>query len=56
MAPEGHGAQVFLDPDLGSEKVTKSGVSNTLSLIKFSPKHTVEAIEAPWTPLLHPVP
>ena len=43
MAPEGHGAQVLPDSDLGSEKVTyhtKSGVPRYFCFLKFLPKRT----------------
>ena len=59
MAPEGQGAQVLPDPDLGPKKVTrpiKSGVPCNFFFIKISPKRTVEAPEAPRTPFTHPVP
>ena len=59
MAPEVQGAQVLPDPDLGPEKVTrptKSGAPCNFCFIKFSPKRTVEAPEAPRTPFTHPVP
>ena len=35
---------------------TKLGVPYNFCLIKFSPKRTVEAAEAPHTPFTHPVP
>ena len=58
MAPEGHGAQVLLDPDLGPKKVTppKSEVPCNFCFLKFLPKRTVEAPEAPRIPFTHPVP
>ena len=59
MVPEGHGAQVLPDLDLGPKKVTrshKSGVPSNFCLIKFLPKHMAEAPEAPRTPFMHPVP
>ena len=57
MAPEGQGAQVLPDPDLGLKKVTlstKSGVPCNFCFIKFLPKRTVEAPEAPHTPFSYP--
>ena len=59
MSPEGHGAQVLPDPDLGPKKVTpptKSGAPCNYCFIKFLPKCTAEAPEAPQTPFMHPVP
>ena len=58
MSPEGHGAQVLPDPDLGLLKVTptKSGVPCNFCFIKFLPKHMAEAPETPGTPFMHPVP
>ena len=59
MSPEGHGAQVLPDPDLGPKKVThptKSGAPGNFCFIKFLPKCTAEAPETPCTPFMHPVP
>ena len=59
LAPEGHGAKVLPDQDLGSKKMTnltKLGVPCNFCSIKFSPKCTPEAPEAPCTPFMHPVP
>ena len=59
MSPEGHGAQVLPDPDLGPKKVTnptKSGAPCNFCFIKFLPKCMAEAPETPYTPFTHPVP
>ena len=53
MSPEGHGAQVLPDPDLGLKKVTpllNQGCPATF------PKHMAEAPETPCTPFMYPVP
>ena len=52
LAPEGHGAKVLPDQDLGSKKMTnltKLEVPCNFCSIKFSPKCTPEAPEAPCT-------
>ena len=59
MAPEGHEALVLPELDLGSKQVNyhhKFGVPCHFCLIKFLPKCTAEAPEAPRTPFMHPVP
>ena len=60
MAPEGHGAQVLPDPDLGSKKVTyppptKLGVPGNFCFINLPPKCTAEAPEPHQAPLLGPL-
>ena len=59
MAPEEHGAQGLPDPDLGPKRLPtpiKSGGLCNFCFIKFLPKFTVEAPEAPLTPFTYPVP
>ena len=51
MAPEGLGAQVLPDLDLGSNL----GVPSNFCLIKFPPKCTAEAPEPHRVPLLGPL-
>ena len=39
MAPEGQGAQVLPDPDLGSKKVTRPGAQQLLFYKVFAKTH-----------------